>query len=227
MVTHQLWFSFSLIVLSFITKIHIQIQFSYQISIPNAALTLRYVPILASGKKFYEKDEVDLFHEFVPSPSLRFDWKRARIVLPRDLPTRYYLRFEANGGISRQHQEVSLTNISLSKECFGIGMYYEWIEWVRHKHIAFSPPSLDPMSHPSNQLPWIIYQVFQRFFSFCSDKQLVHHHDPHRCSTGRESILAWSLGFSWRVLYVFSLLVLDIEMQKCRENIALRFVSGA
>lgn len=100
-----------------------QIHFSYQMSIPSSSLTLRFVPILSTGKRSQERDEQELFHYFVKAGSpIKKDWSRISVPLPLKHSFRYYLQFEASGGISRQYQTVSLTNITLSKECFAIGM---------------------------------------------------------------------------------------------------------
>jgi hypothetical protein len=94
-----------------------QIQFAYRISITSAALSVRFVP--ESGSR--EKET--LFHEYV-SQNQQSPWKRGMRALPLNQSHPYHILFDVNGGMSRHANKVvaAVTNISLSKECFGIGM---------------------------------------------------------------------------------------------------------
>ena len=85
-----------------------------------------FVPVFASGKKVAPDKETKIFRQFTKSTKTpETDWIREAYSLPTNQSSRYYLRFEATGGISRDqhpnHEKISLTNITLSKECFGIG----------------------------------------------------------------------------------------------------------
>ena len=93
-----------------------QIQFAYRISIASAALSVRFVP--ESGSR--EKET--LFHEYVPL-NQKSPWKKGISALPLNQSHRYHILFDVNGGMSQPTNKVAaVTNISLSKECFGIGM---------------------------------------------------------------------------------------------------------
>lgn len=97
---------------------HIQIQFSYRISITSAALSVRFVAEEAD----MEKETV--FHEFVSQNQQEFQWKRGIRSLPFNQSSGFHILFDVNGGMSRNVNKVvaAVTNISLSKECFAIGM---------------------------------------------------------------------------------------------------------
>ena len=103
-----------------------QIHFSYRNTVPSSELSLMFVPVFASGKKVAPDKETKIFRQFTKSTKTpETDWIREAYSLPTNQSSRYYLRFEATGGISRDqhpnHEKISLTNITLSKECFGIG----------------------------------------------------------------------------------------------------------
>ncbi len=80
-----------------------------------------------SGRK------VELWREFVTSSEHKtgfISWTRVSIALPHNISHDFELEFSASIGYrrtdtgSRNRQIIALDNISLSKECFGIGMFF-------------------------------------------------------------------------------------------------------
>lgn len=83
-----------------------------------------------SGRK------VELWREFVTSSEHKtgfISWTRVSIALPHNISHDFELEFSASIGYrrtdtgSRNRQIIALDNISLSKECFGIGMFFTLI----------------------------------------------------------------------------------------------------
>lgn len=94
-----------------------QIQFSYRIRITSAALALRFVP----EKEASEKKTI--FTVFL-SQRKTSSWIKGLAALPLNQSEKYHILLDVNAGM-RQHSGkviVAITNISLSKECFAIGM---------------------------------------------------------------------------------------------------------
>lgn len=113
---------------------HIQIQFSYRISITSAALSVRFVAEEAD----MEKETV--FHEFVSQTQQEFQWKRGIRSLPFNQSSGFHILFDVNGGMSRNVNKVvaAVTNISLSKECFAIGMRWKRSSQTGHSFSLYS-----------------------------------------------------------------------------------------
>lgn len=99
-----------------------QIQFTYWIDIPYAALSIRFIPLTSQNKR--KKEGIEIFHQFYKS-SERARWIKTSRPLPLNQSSSYFLRFEVNGGIGRgSGNRIRVTNITLSKECFGIGKIF-------------------------------------------------------------------------------------------------------
>jgi hypothetical protein len=145
-----------------------QVQFSFQFAIPSAEFALFFVPVTSSNKKPSDRDEHVIFREklgYDRNKLLPKTWKRAKAYLPFNESSRYYLRFEVTAGINRNdnyRQRASLTNITISKECFSIGMF----RWMK-KRISWE----DPWDLVFLALPFIPW--FDSFSFYCNSVTLI------------------------------------------------------
>ncbi len=80
--------------------------------------------------------EIKLWREFTTSSAHKsgsISWTRVSIALPHNISHDFELEFSASSGYrgtgtgSRNRQIIALDSISLSKECFGIGMFFTLI----------------------------------------------------------------------------------------------------
>ncbi len=81
--------------------------------------------------------EVELWREFITSSVHKtgsISWTRVSIALPHNISHDFELEFSASIGFrgmgtgSRNRQIIALDSISLSKECFGIGIFFTLIK---------------------------------------------------------------------------------------------------
>jgi len=94
------------------------IQFTYWNNIPYGALSIRFVPLTSQNKR--KKEGIEIFHKLSKSNE-KATWTKISRPLPLNQSSSYFLRFEVNGGIGRGlGHKIRVTNITLSKECFGI-----------------------------------------------------------------------------------------------------------
>lgn len=88
-----------------------------------------------------EKDRTQMiYRDFLPSSSSRkpASWKRHETLLPVNVSKPYAIVLEASAGIRRGRSLIAVDNITLSKECFGIGKFDEISFFSVHKRKAAS-----------------------------------------------------------------------------------------
>lgn len=81
-----------------------------------------------------------IFRDFIKSNPGRIDWKRVRSFLPVNVSYSYHIVIEATPGL-RKKDSVSVTNITLTKECFAISKFWVLSSefWVLFQFFTFIP----------------------------------------------------------------------------------------
>lgn len=64
-----------------------------------------------------------IFRDFMKSKTGEVIWKKNRSFLPVNVSQPYYIVIEATAGLKKK-DSISVTNITLSKECFAISKFH-------------------------------------------------------------------------------------------------------
>lgn len=98
-----------------------QIAFSYRLAARNAELVVEMISSKERDKAGNPEKRL-IFRDFIKSNPGRIDWKRVRSFLPVNVSYSYHIVIEATPGL-RKKDSVSVTNITLTKECFAISKF--------------------------------------------------------------------------------------------------------